>query len=897
MNDFIPGGRRKRPNMFKKREEQVREKEELKRRTAQAVAKGGSSRRKRPQPVPIERFGGQKSGGRELVQDWFSRQGWKPFGFQTDTWDAYLKGESGLIHSSTGTGKTFAIWPAPLIEWLDESLASGASEIPTPPITVLWLTPLRALAGDTEKSLREMLEGLSVNWTLETRTGDTSASIKARQKQELPSALITTPESLSLLLSYADNQKMFSTLRLVVVDEWHELLGTKRGTMTELALARLRKINPQLRTWGMSATLGNTEEAMHTLCGVDADKTRRISSDIDKETTFVSLLPQSVDNFPWAGHLGLPMVEQVAETVERAKTSLVFTNTRSQCEMWYQALLAARPDWAGEIALHHGSLDKDTRKFVENAVRDNKLRCVVCTSSLDLGVDFAPVEQVLQLGSAKGVARLLQRAGRSGHKPGAVSTVVCVPTHAFEIVEFAAARKAVVQEKIESRRPLTKPLDVLSQHIVTLAVGGGFMRDSVLQEIRSAYSYKTLSDTEFDWIINFVTRGGRALGAYPEFCKVQEFDDFYIVESDAVRQRHRLSIGTITSDDSMNVVFMSGERIGQLEESFIARLRTGDKFVFAGRCLELVRVKDMKAWVKLAHSKGGTIPRWMGGRMPLSSELSESVRIELGLAAEGNYDSQEMKLVEPLLKLQEKWSRIPDEKSVLVEHMQSREGYHLFIYPFEGRLVHEGLAALLAYRMSKLVPATFSLSINDYGFEMVSNIDIPIEMLSEHHLFNPENLADDILRSMNASEMARRRFREIARVAGLVFSGYPGKSKTSRQVQVSSGLLFDVFSEYDPDNLLLHQAQREVLEEQLEESRLRDAMKRLSQSRLISVELERASPMALPLLVESWRGKVSSETIAERVSRMQLALAKKPSKSRPLKIVKTKSTQKTSQLS
>ncbi len=628
----------------------------------------------------------------------------------------------------------------------------------------------------------------------------------------------------------------------------------------------------------MSATLGNTEEALQTMCGINSTKARRITSDIDKEMAFVSLLPESVERFPWAGHLGLPMVEQVAATIERAKTSLVFTNTRSQCELWYQGLLSVRPEWAGEMALHHGSLDRDSRKFVEDAVRDRKLKCVVCTASLDLGVDFAPVEQVLQLGSAKGIARLMQRAGRSGHQPGALSTVVCVPTHAFEIVEFAAARKALEQEKIESRIPLPKPLDVLSQHLVTLAVGGGFRREDMLAEIRSAYSYRNLTDLEFDWVLNFVTEGGRALGAYPEYRKVQQYEGHYIVESDSVKQRHRMSIGTITSDDSMHVVFMSGERVGSVEESFIARLRTGDRFVFAGRCLELVRTRDMKAYVRLATSKNGVVPRWMGGRMPLSSELSEAVREELGLASNGIYESEEMRLVEPLLRLQETWSRIPDEKSLLVEHMQSREGYHLFVYPFEGRLVHEGLAALLAYRMSRLLPATFSISINDYGFELVSNINIPVEMLSEHHLFNPENLAKDILRSMNASEMARRRFREIARVAGLVFSGYPGKSKTSRQVQVSSGLLFDVFSEYDPENLLLHQAQREVLEQQLEESRLRNAMKRLSKSNLIAVELQRPSPMAMPLMVESWRGKVSSETIAERVARMQLGLTKKPSK-------------------
>lgn len=850
------------------------------------LKKPGTSRKKKSQAMPLP----QVSGGQELIEDWFSRQGWKPFDFQMETWSAYQNGESGLIHSSTGTGKTYAIWPAPLIEWLDESLASGKTKISAPPITVLWLTPLRALAGDTEKQLQGMLDGLQIPWTLESRTGDTSASVKLRQRKELPSALITTPESLSLLLSYADNQKMFSSLKLVIVDEWHELMGTKRGTMTELALARLRVINPDLRTWGMSATLGNTDEAMHALCGLNAEKTTRVTSHIDKEISFISLLPESIDSFPWAGHLGLPMVEQVAQQIEKAKTSLVFTNTRSQCEMWYQALLVVRPDWAGEMALHHGSLDRDSRRFVEDAVRDSKLRCVVCTSSLDLGVDFAPVEQVLQLGSAKGIARLLQRAGRSGHRPGALSSVVCVPTHAFEVVEFAAAKKALAENKIESRVPFPKPLDVLTQHLVTLAVGGGFRKDSVIAEIRSAYSYRNLTGLEFEWALDFITRGGRTLSAYPEYCKVNEYDGYFIVESDAVKQRHRMSIGTITSDDSMHVVFTSGERIGSLEESFIARLRVGDRFVFAGRCLELVRTRDMKAFVRLAANKGGTVPRWMGGRMPLSSELSEAVRRELTIASHGEYTTEEMKLVEPILRLQEAWSKIPDEKSVLIEHMQSREGFHLFIYPFEGRLVHEGLAALLAYRISKLVKATFSISINDYGLELVSNVDIPIAMLSEHDLFNPKNLAEDILNSMNASEMARRRFREIARVAGLVFSGYPGKSKTSRQVQVSSGLLFDVFKEYDPENLLLDQAQREVLEQQLEESRLRAAMQRLSESHVLAVEVERASPLGLPLLVEAWRGKVSSETIAERVARMQVALRKlpkhKPEKRTTLKLAK-----------
>lgn len=802
----------------------------------------------------------------DKILSWFKQKSWQPFAFQQEAWQAYLDGKSGLIHSSTGSGKTFAIWPAPLMEWMAENSSKTVA-----PLTVLWLTPLRALAQDTAESLYDLVEGLELPWTIEIRTSDTASSVKLRQKTKMPSCLITTPESLEVLLSYEEHQKQLKNLNLVVVDEWHELLSTKRGSMTELALARLRQLNSNLRVWGMSATLSNLEESLKTLAPKNSVL---ISSDASKETSFSTLLPNSIDHISWAGHLGLSMVPEVVYAVEEARTTLVFTNTRSQCEKWYQALLEYRPDWAGLIALHHGSLDRKTRNWVEIAIRDGRLKCVVSTSSLDLGVDFAPVEQVIQIGSPKGVARLLQRAGRSGHQPGAESRLVCVPTHALELVEFSAAQKAIEKNKIESRHPLNKPLDVLAQHLITLACGGGFDKEAVYSEIKTAYSYRNVTRFEFDWILDFICSGGKALSAYDEYCKVSVQNGIYKVLEQRTSKRHRMAIGTITSDSMINVVFMNGEMIGNLEESFVSRLKAGERFTFAGRNLELVRLRDMKAWVRLVHSKDVRVPRWMGGRMPLSSELSQAIRMELDLANKGIYATPEMQFAKPYLELQKRCSQIPDEQSILVEHLISREGYHLFVYPFEGRLVHEGLAAVIAYRISKSVSASFSTAVNDYGFEILSNHDFGVRKIVTPELFTPENLFHDILESLNATEMSRRQFREIARVAGLIFSGYPGSSKTTRQIQASSGLLYDVFAEYDPENLLLKQAQYEVLEAQLEETRMVKAMNRMRKSKISFVEIARISPLSLPLMVERLRGRLSSEKLADRIAKMKMQIYK-----------------------
>jgi ATP-dependent Lhr-like helicase len=807
---------------------------------------------------------------------WFERRGWAPFDFQREVWSAYKAGESGLIHAATGTGKTYAAWMAPLLEWLEhhpEPDLRPRRRAAAPPLRVLWLTPLRALAADTEASLRAPLAELGIPWTLERRTGDTAASVRDRQREKLPTALVTTPESLSLLLSRPDARELFSDLRLVVVDEWHELIGSKRGAQTELALARLRHFRPDLRAWGLSATLGNLDIALSALTGASG-RGRLVRGEAPKEIRVDSLIPDKIERFPWAGHLGLRLLPQVVTVVEEGRTALVFTNTRSQTEIWYQAILEARPDWAGEIALHHGSLDRKVRDWVEDGLRRGGLRCVVCTSSLDLGVDFAPVDRVLQVGSPKGIARLAQRAGRSGHQPGAPSRVTCVPTNAFELVEVAAARRALGSGRIEGRTPLEKPLDVLAQHLVTVALGGGFRSAELFDEVRTAWAYRDLTAEEWDWTLDFVTRGGPALAAYPEYRRVVEAAGRFTVPDRAVGRRHRMAIGTITSDAAVAVQYLSGGKLGTVEESFIARLRPGDRFVFAGRLLELERVHGMTAYVRKTRGKSGAIPRWMGGRMPLSTELAASVRSLLEEARDGVFDGEEMAAVRPILELQARWSAIPAADELLIERLKSREGHHLFLYPFEGRLVHEGLAALLAWRISRLRPITFTLAVDDYGIELLSPDPAPLDEALAAGLLSPTGLLEDIPASLNAAEMAKRQFRDIARVAGLLFQGFPGQRKPARHLQASSGLFYEVFAKYDPGNLLLQQAHREVLEQQLERSRLGRTLARLSGSRIREVHLERTSPLGFPLMVTRMRDQLSSEKLADRIQRMQARLEK-----------------------
>lgn len=798
----------------------------------------------------------------EQLERWFAERGWTPFPFQREVWAAYRQGESGLIHSATGSGKTLAAFLGPVAE------AQARGDLAPSGLRVLWLTPMRALAGDTALSLERALAGSDLGWTVGLRTGDTSPAERAKQARKLPSVLVTTPESLSLMLSLADARDRLSSLAAVVVDEWHELLGSKRGVQAELALARLRRWNPGLRTWGLSATLGNLPEALDTLlAGVPGRLVRGVA---DKRIDIDTLIPPEVDRFPWAGHLGLVMLPDVVQALEGSRSTLIFTNTRSQAEIWYQGLLEARPDWAGLVALHHGSLDPEARRWVERELKAGNLKAVVTTSSLDLGVDFSPVERVLQVGSPKGVARLLQRAGRSGHSPGQASRVTCVPTHALEFLEGAAARRAAATGKIEARRPVDRPLDLLAQHLVTIAAGEGFVADELLAEVRSTRAFRGLTDAEWRWVLDFVCRGGASLEAYPEFQRVTEVDGWHVVRDAKIARRHRMAVGTILSDASIDVRFVRGRRLGHVEESFIAWLSPGDAFVFAGYALELVRVENMTALVRPAKAGAATVPRWQGGKSPLSSELADSLRDLLEDYLDGHAKEPEVRAISRLLGLQQRVSRIPRRGELLVEQCQSREGHHLFFYPFEGRHAHVGLSALVAFRLARREPASFSLAFNDYGFELLSRVKVELGPALREGLLSDKGFLDDLIASLNAAELSRRQFREIARVAGLVFQGYPGQPKSARQVQATSGLLFDVFKRWDAGNPLLAQAEREVLERELELSRLGKALRRLADSPVVVRQTRRPSPFAFPLMVARLREKLSSEKLADRVRRMQL---------------------------
>ncbi|MEO5670576.1 MAG: ligase-associated DNA damage response DEXH box helicase [Ramlibacter sp.] len=844
------------------------------------------------------------------MTQWLTARGWRAFPFQREVWAAVAEGRSGMLHATTGSGKTYAVWLGMLAELLRRypagavTLARGKAAKPAPaqtaaaaaatpakastaaarakagkasaqPLRLIWLTPMRALASDTTRALAEPLTALAPGWTLGQRTGDTSSAERARQDRRFPTVLVTTPESLTLMLTREDPREELKSVDFVVVDEWHELIGSKRGVQAQLAIARLWKFNPGLVAWGLSATLGNLQEAMEALCrpGLDPGAMTRspvlVRGRIDKALVIDTLIPPDPGKYSWAGHLGARMQQPVVDEIARSGTTLVFTNVRSQAEIWYQLLLEAKPEWAGEIALHHGSMDKATREWVEQGLKDGALRAVVATSSLDLGVDFLPVERVLQIGSAKGVARMMQRAGRSGHAPGRSSRLTLVPTNTMELIEAAAARRAAYAGRVEQREAPDKPLDVLVQHIVTIALGGGFRGDDLYLEVRTAWSYRELTREEFGWALVFCERGGESLGAYPDYHRiVMDEDGVFRVRDRAVAKRHRLGIGTIVSDAAMQVKYLSGANIGTIEEGFIARLRKGDCFFFAGKLLEFIRVQDMAAYVKKATRNKGTVPTWQGSKMALSIEMGDAVLEMMQRAAQGDFFEPELEAARPMLETQARLSRIPTPDSLLVETFRSREGHHLYVYPFAGRHVHLGLASLFAWRLARERPNTFSMSVNDYGFELVAAEQVDLSAIRDKSVLAAADLLHDVLASLNSTELAQRRFREIARVAGLVFSGYPGQPKSAKQLQASSGLFFEVFRKYDKANLLLGQAEREVLSQELELSRLRSSLQQLRRKALQIVELRHPSPMSLPLMVERFREQLTTEQLSTRLDRI-----------------------------
>lgn len=805
---------------------------------------------------------------------WFAQRGWRPLPFQREVWRRYLAGESGLLHTPTGSGKTLAALGGPILQALAAAppVKAKTRRGATRPLRLLWVTPLRALATDTARALREPCAELGLDWQVGLRTGDASARDKRMARAGQVDALVTTPESLALLLSYPDSAERLRALECVVVDEWHELLGNKRGVLLQLGLARLRALAPALRVWGLSATLGNLAQARDVLLP-GQPRAAIVSGARPRRLTLQTLLPAQGERFPWAGHLGLSQLARVLDTLMSARTSLLFTNTRAQAELWHQALASVWPEDLSTLALHHGSLDPALRGAAEAGLREGTLRCVVATSSLDLGVDFPAVDQVLQLGSPKGVARLLQRGGRARHRPGESGHVICVPTHALELAEYAAARRALAHGEIESRPPPRLCLDVLAQHCVSCALGGGFRAEALFAEVRGTDAFAMLDAAHWQGVLDFIVQGGAALASYPDFHKVvRDEDGIYRVVDRRVALRHRLSIGTITSDGSVRVRFLRGGDLGSVEEQFVGRLRRGDRFQFAGRLLELVRLEDMTAYVRIAKGGDGSVPRWMGGRLPLSDTLGREMEAVLGAPD----DAPELRALAPLLRLQERLSALPAPGRLLVEYVRAREGAHLFVYPFAGRQVHEGLAALLALRWGRRQPNSFDYACNDYGLVLSpAQAVVPDEALL-HALLAPEGLFEDLRESLNLAELARRQFREIARVSGLLIPALPGRTpRSQRQLQASAGLLHDVLRRFDPDHLLLQQAEREVLSGQLELSRLATTLEDCARRTLCLRTPASLTPFSFPLWAERSRGQLSTEDWRARVMRAAAQLERR----------------------
>ena len=808
------------------------------------------------------------SEGFRIINNYFETQGNVPFSFQTKTWEKYTQGYSGLVIAPTGFGKTFSLFMAVLMDFLNhpEQYHKG--------LKLLWITPLRSLAKDLARAMQTAIDDIGLDWIVQVRNGDTDPKIKAQQTRSMPDILLVTPESLHLLLAQKQRDKYFRNLRCVTVDEWHELMGNKRGVMVELALSFLKSYNKKLRIWGITATIGNLDEAIDVLLPKTTKRIQIIAKE-KKKIAIKPIFPSAVERLPWAGHLGGNLADQVVPIILASKSTILFTNTRSQSEMWYQLLLQAHPDFAGQIALHHSSIDAHIREWIEDNLSSGKLKAVVSTSSLDLGVDFKPVDTVIQVGSSKGVARFMQRAGRSGHSPFETSTIYFVPTHSLELIEVAALKEAVKTQTIENRDPMVQTFDVLVQFMVTIALGGGFRSEELYNIVADTHAFKYMEQEEWQWCMYFITAGGKIGKRYEEFHKViQNEEGLWVIKNRRLALLHRLNIGAIVGDAMMRVKFLSGGYIGMIEEYFISKLKKGEKFILAGRVLELVMVKEMTVLVKNSSGKAIT-PSWLGGRLPLSANLSHFLRKKLAQATNAPSSEKELQFLAPLIAKQSSLSAVPNETEFLVEHIKTREGHHLFFYPLEGRLIHEVMAALVAYRISKLYPISFSMAMNDYGFELYSDKEIQLNQSQLEQVLSRTNLMEDVISSINSAEMASRKFRDIAVISGLVVQNYPGTQQNNKSLQASSGIIFRVLMEHDPGNLLLKQAFSEVFNQQLEEHRLIKAFERINHSKIRYTFAEEYTPLSFPIKVDSLRQSLSSEALIERIQRMEKANAQK----------------------
>jgi len=793
--------------------------------------------------------------------DWFSARGWAPRAHQLAVLDHAQRRESVLLISPTGGGKTLAGFLPSLVEITERGSGEG--------IHTLYVSPLKALAVDIARNLEAPVAEMGLPVTVETRTGDTPHAKRQRQRQKPPGILITTPEQVSLLVADPHAAHLLRGLRTVILDELHSLVTSKRGVLLSLALTRLQALAPEAIRIGLSATVADPDALRAWLVPSGATPAPLVLGRPGAKPNIRIL--SSVERVPWSGHSALYAIPEVYEEIRKAKMTLVFVNTRSQAEVIFQALWEANEDNL-PIALHHGSLDVGQRRKVEAAMGEGKLRAVVCTSTLELGIDWGDVDLVVHVGAPKGSSRLLQRIGRSNHRLDLPSEALLVPSNRFEVLECQAALRAAEANAQDTEYPMVKKLDVLAQHILCRAVAGPFHPDALFTEVTSAWTYRNLTREDFDRAVDYVATGGYALRAYERHAKLKAQPDGTLrLSHPRLAMAYRLNMGTIVEDEMLKVrlahvkrrlgkrVVTGGRVLGEVEEWFLSQLTTGQTFLFAGEVLRFEGIDEFGALATRSNDREPMVPSYQGGKFPLSTHLAARVREMLS-------DPSQWKQLPPQVKgwlsLQRFRSAVPKASQMLVETFPRADKHYMVCYPFEGRLAHQTLGMLLTRRLERagLQPLGFVASEYALVIWMVRDLSLLVSAgrLSLDRLFDEDMMGDDLEAWLAESMLMKRTFRYVAIIAGLIERRQPGHEKTARQMTVNTDLIYDVLRSHEPDHLLLRAAWEDAAEGLIDASRL-SAMLRRIRGEIVHKALDTVSPLAVPVLLEIGRESVYGE--------------------------------------
>jgi ATP-dependent Lhr-like helicase len=814
----------------------------------------------------------------ERFQRWFAQRGWSPRAHQLELLEKARDGRSSLLIAPTGGGKTLAGFLPTLVELSERNAlpkklqSTGRAVARSQGLHTLYISPLKALAVDIARNLETPVREMALPIRLETRTGDTPASKRMRQRRDPPDILLTTPEQLALLLATADAPYLFGTLKRVILDELHSLVTSKRGDLLSLDLARLFKLAPNLSTVGLSATVAQPDELCRYLVPQPLEGTSMADLVVAQAGAqpHVSML-DTESHLPWAGHSARHALGEIYDLIKQHKTTLVFVNTRSQAEFLFQELWGINDDNLA-IALHHGSLDVAQRRRVEDAMSAGKLRAVVCTSSLDLGVDWGDVDLVINIGAPKGSSRLMQRVGRSNHRWDEPSKAVLVPANRFEVLECRAAIDAVADNAQDTPPLRTGALDVLCQHVLGRACGEPFTSDELFAEVRAAAPYASLTRSDFDAAVDFVATGGYALKAYERFAKIRQGKDGkWRVTHPRVAQRYRMNIGTIVEADMLKVRLMRSRRggssmiprggrlLGQVEEYFIEMLNVGESFVFAGEVLKYEALVEDEVYVSRSSATDPKVPSYEGGKFPLSTYLAARVR---GILADKAAWRALPTQVREWLEIQQWRSMLPPAGDLLVETFPRGEKFYLVCYPFEGRLAHQTLGMLLTRRLERAGMKPLGFVANEYALTVWGLGDLGLRItrgeLSLAELFNEDMLGDDLEEWLAESALMKRTFRSCAIIAGLIERRFPGEEKSRRQLTVSTDLVYDVLRKHQPDHILLRAARADAASGLLDIKRLGEMLSRVK-GRIVHKALDHVSPLAVPVMLEIGRETVYGE--------------------------------------